>query len=246
MILRTVARRALPAHRFKQFLFKHGEMADVVDRHQVFGRVVGLEMPDLGALGGFFKQGFVAVHKVRAGFCQQPARAVDSVGGQHIVVIRQRKVAAGRQLGGGVGVGGDALVFDFGVDNARLGGGVFPHDVRDLGVVGIAGIRQHQLPVGRGLPDDAFDIGTQKIFRRVVQRRQDADGGELLCRCVLPLGLQSFFAGQIARLFAQEPALTKARRTRYHGTHALLPRKGAGVAEQFLDSFGFLTHSSSS
>ena len=81
MILRTVTRRALPAHRFKQFLFKHGEVADVVDRHQVFGRVVGLEMPDLGALGGFFKQGFVAVHKVRAGFCQQPARAVDGVGG---------------------------------------------------------------------------------------------------------------------------------------------------------------------
>lgn len=178
VILRTVASRALTAHSLKQFLFEHRQVADVVDGHQVFGREVGLEVPDLGAFGRFFKQGFVAVHKVGIGFGQQFARTVRGMGGQQIVVVSQRKVGACGQLGGGVGVGGNALIFDFGVDDARFVGGVFPHDLRYLGVVGIAGVRQHKLPVGGGLPDDAFNILAQEVFRRVEQRCQDADGGK--------------------------------------------------------------------
>lgn len=53
MILSAVTLRALAAHGFEQFFFEHRQMADVVDGHQVFRRVVGLEVAHAGCSGVF-------------------------------------------------------------------------------------------------------------------------------------------------------------------------------------------------
>ena len=63
MILRTVARGSFAADGIEQRFFEDSQVADVVDRHQVLGRVVGLEVADAGMLGRFFKQGLVAVRE---------------------------------------------------------------------------------------------------------------------------------------------------------------------------------------
>ena len=99
MILRTVARGSFAADGIEQRFFEDSQVADVVDRHQVLGRVVGLEVADTGVLGRFFKQGLVAVREGCAALGQGLAHAVDGVGGQHIVVVGQGQVVPGSELG---------------------------------------------------------------------------------------------------------------------------------------------------
>ena len=171
VILCAVTFRALTAHRVKQRLFEHRQMADVVHRHQVFGGVVRLKVPHHGLADGFLEQRFVTVHKFRPGFLEELPRAIHRMGGQHIIVIRQRQIVPGGQRRRRVGVGGNAPVFNFGVHDARVlrraGAGGLAH----FGVGGIGGVRQHQLPVGGGLVLHAVQKFRQKPRRRVVQRR---------------------------------------------------------------------------
>ena len=89
VILCAVTRRAFAADRVKQRFFEYGQMADVVDRHQVFGGVVGLEVADTRMLGRFLKQGLIAVGKGHAAFGKRLAHAVHCVGGQHVIVVGQ-------------------------------------------------------------------------------------------------------------------------------------------------------------
>ena len=177
MILRTVARGSFAADGIEQRFFEDSQVADVVDRHQVLGRVVGLEVADTGVLGRFFKQGLVAVREGCAALGQGLAHAVDGVGGQHIVVVGQGQVVPGSELGGLVCVGGDALILNFGVDDALVLRGAGLHGFGNVGVGVIAGIHQHQLPVRRSLGLHAVQKLLQKLRWCVVQRRQDADGG---------------------------------------------------------------------
>ena len=128
-------------------------------------------MPHTRVLGRFFKQGFVAVGEVCAGRGQLLAHAVDGVRGQHVIVVGQRQVGAGGQLGGLVGVGGNALILDLTVDDARVGRRAGLHGVRNVRVVCVAGIHQHQLPVGGRLGLHTVQKLLQICRRRVVQRR---------------------------------------------------------------------------
>ena len=89
VILCAVTRRAFAADRVKQRFFEYGQMADVVDRHQVFGGVVGLEVADTRMLGRFLKQGLIAVGKGHTAFGKGLAHAVHCVGGQHVIVVGQ-------------------------------------------------------------------------------------------------------------------------------------------------------------
>ena len=166
------------------------------------------------------------------------------MGRQHIVMVGQRQVFPGGQRRGGVGVGGDALVLDLPVDNAAVPGGPFLNDPAHLAVGVIAGVHQHQLPVGRRLALHTVEELLQKPGRRVIERRQDADGGPLLgvLSRLGALGFQRLFGGQISCPLAEEPPLEKARGPGDHDTQPLLFRQGAGVAEQFLDAFGLLAH----
>ena len=244
MILGAVTRRALAAHGFEQFFFEHRQMADVVDGHQVFRRVVGLEVAHAGVFGGFLKQGLVAVGEVRAGLSQQLAHAVDGVRSQHVIMVGQRQVGAGGQLGGLIGVGGDALIFNLAVDNARVGCRAGLHGALHVGVSRIAGIDQHQLPVGGRLALHAVQKLLQELRRCIVQRRQNADSRPVFG--VLPgvrtLGVQRLLGGQVAGLFAEEPPLKEPCCPGRHHTDALFLRQGARIAEQFLDAFRFQAH----
>ena len=219
-------------------------MADVVDGHQVFRRVVGLEVAHAGVFGGFLKQGLVAVGEVRAGLSQQLAHAVDGVRSQHVIMVGQRQVGAGGQLGGLVGVGGDALILNLAVDNARVGCRAGLHGALHVGVGRVAGIDQHQLPVGGRLALHAVQKLLQELRRCVVQRRQNADSRPVFG--VLPgvrtLGVQRLLGGQVAGLFAEEPPFKEPRRPGRHHADALFLRQGARIAEQFLDAFRFQAH----
>ena len=219
-------------------------MADIVDRHQVLRCIVGLEMADPRVLGRFLKQGLVTVGKVCAAVGQRLAHAVDCVGGQHIIVVSQRQILAGGQLGGGVGVGGNALVFNFGVDNAGILRGAGLHSLAHIGVGGIAGVHQHKLPVGGGLCLHAVEKLIQKLRRRIVQRRQNTDGWPAVgvLRGVGPLGLQSLLGGQIPCFFAEEPPLEKSGGPPGHHADALFLCQGPRIAEQFFDAFCLKAH----
>src|SRR5699024_4460183 len=101
---------------------KDGQMADVVAALEIFRRVVGLEVPGARLFDVGLKQGFVAVQEGSAGLLCGAGHPVDRMGGQHVVVVGQCHVFAVGQLGGGVGVGRDAPVFDLHIPDAAVGG----------------------------------------------------------------------------------------------------------------------------
>lgn len=67
-------------------------MADVVDGHQVLGRIIGLEVADARVLGRFLKQGLVAVGKRRAALGQCFAHAIDGMRREHVVVVGKGQI----------------------------------------------------------------------------------------------------------------------------------------------------------
>ena len=242
VVLRAVTFAALAAGLLVQRLFEHGQVADIVAGHQVFRRIVRLEVRDMGALRRFAEQRFVAVQESRAGGGRRPAHLVHGVRGQQVVVVGQRQVGPGGQRRGGVGVGGDAFVFDLAVDDAGVGRRARLCQLAHAGVGGVGGVGKHKLPARAGLGLDAVEEGVQERFRGVVQRRQDADereGG----RIRRALGRQRAFGRPVPRAFAQQPPPEKARRAPQHGGQALFAGQRAGIAEQFLDSFGLQVHS---
>ena len=196
----------------------------------------------MGALRRFAEQRFVAVQESRAGGGRRPAHLVHGVRGQQVVVVGQRQIGPGGQRRGGVGVGGDAFVFDLAVDDAGVGRRARLRQLAHAGVGGVGGVGKHKLPARAGLGLDAVEEGVQERFRGVVQRRQDADEreGGRICRA---LGRQRAFGRPVPRAFAQQPPPEKARRAPQHGGQALFAGQRAGIAEQFLDSFGLQVHS---
>ena len=171
MILRAVAGRALTADGVEQRFFEHGQMADVVDGHQVLGRIVGLEVADARVLGRFLKQGLVAVGKRRAALGQRFAHAIDGMRREHVVVVGKGQILTRCELRSLVRIGGNALVLDFGVDDALVLRGAGADCLAHVGVGTVAGVHQNQLPVRRGLGLHAVQKLLQKLRRSVVQRR---------------------------------------------------------------------------
>ena len=171
MILRVVTGRALTADGVEQRFFEHGQMADVVDGHQVLGRIVGLEVADARVLGRFLKQGLVAVGKRRAALGQRFAHAIDGMRREHVVVVGKGQILTRCELRGLVRIGGNALVLDFGVDDALVLRGAGADCLAHVGVRVVGGVHQNQLPVRRGLGLHAVQKLLQKLRRCVVQRR---------------------------------------------------------------------------
>ena len=149
------------------------------------------------------------------------------------------------QGGRGVGVGGDAPVLDLFIYDLLIFLLIFPHDLPHLGVFRVRGVGQAELPVRGRLPHKGVEEGPQVGRRGVVQRGQDADGGQaaVLPRpagVAGPLGLQHLFAGQIAGLFAEKAPLDKAGRPLGHGGQAVLPGHLDRIAAQLPDAFCLL------
>lgn len=73
------------------------------------------------------------------------------MGGQHIVVIGEGEIFARRQRLGGVGVGGDALIFDLFVYDSLIFLLIFPYNTLHLGVGVVGSVRKAELTIGGGL-----------------------------------------------------------------------------------------------
>ena len=151
MILCAVTLRALPADGIKQTFAEHGQVADVVAGHQVFRRIVRLKVGHMGGFGAFAEKGFIAVGEIGPRFLQFFAHAVDSVRGQDVIMVCQSQIFPLCQPGRRVGVGRNALVFNFHIANARVGRHVLLHQLPHIGVGIVRSIRQAELPVVGGL-----------------------------------------------------------------------------------------------
>ena len=213
--------------------------------------------PEVGHRGpadALFKQGFVAVKKIRAALENGHLQGINGVGSQDVVVVRQGQIFAGGKLGCRVGVGADALVFHLDVLHplGRRGylfrkGRPLLHDLAHIGVGFVGGVRQAQLPPGAGLVKNAGQKLPQERLRRVVERHADADerqGFAILPPVgqVRPLGLQHLFLWQVAGPLAEEAAAEKAQRPPHHGEEAVAFHKIKGIAEQLPDAFEFQFH----
>ena len=104
---------------------ENGQMGDVVVAAQIVGRKIRLEM----VAAQFFEirrqDDLVGIDKVRAGILEGLHRFIQRVGVEQVVVVKQRDAVPFRQAEPGRGVGGDALVFDLFIQDARIPGSPF-------------------------------------------------------------------------------------------------------------------------
>ena len=111
----------------------------------------------------------------------------------------------------------------------------------------IGSIRKAELTVGGRLVHKGIQKFPQVFFRCIIQRGQDADGGQAaVCRRFAghfgPLGFQHLFGGQIAGTLAKAAALDKARAPFEHGGQALVLRQLHRIACQFSGTFQLYIH----
>ena len=111
----------------------------------------------------------------------------------------------------------------------------------------IGSIRKAELTVGGRLVHKGIQKFPQVFFRCIIQRSQDADGGQAaVCRRFAghfgPLGFQHLFGGQIAGTLAKAAALDKARAPFEHGGQALVLRQLHRIACQFSGAFQSYIH----
>ena len=169
------------------------------------------------------------------------------MGCQNVVVVSQRQILPCRQLRGGVGVGGNALIFDLFVYDLLILLLIFLYNALHVPVGGVRSIGKAELSVGRGLPHEGIQKFPQVFFRGIVQRGQHRDGGQAaVCRrfaCHLcALGFQHLFGGQVACTLAKAAALHKARAAFDHGGQALVLCQLHGIAGQLLGAFQSYIH----
>src|SRR5699024_8001201 len=104
---------------------EHRQVGDEVDPAQVVGRKIRLEVVAAELFEVGREHDLVAVDKIRPRILDGLHTGKQGVGVQHVVVVQQRQVGPG---GGGKprrGVGGDAAVFDFVVQDAPVLRGQF-------------------------------------------------------------------------------------------------------------------------
>ena len=217
-------------------------MTDIVAAKQVVRGVIRLEMTHHGLLDCFGKQGLVAVQEGCAGLGNGLLHRIDSVGGQHVVVVRQRQILPGGQRRRAVGVVADTTVLNCPVADAlaRLFGGGVHHSFHLRPMRLIRSIRQTQFPAGAGLIQHAVQQLTQKRLRGIVQRHADGDHrpGHAL-RAFLALGFQYLLFGQIAGLLAEKAPLDEPGGPAQHRAGSFLLQHLKSVAHQFFDPFQF-------
>ena len=252
VVLTAIALRPLAANFVPQCFLKHRQMADVVAAQQIIRRVVRLEVGHDGPLDAFGEKRFVAVEEaVRLSLRPQLqngfAHGVHRVGRKDIVMVGKGQIFAVGQRGSRVGVGSNALVFDFFVYDMLILLLIFLHDTFHIGMFCIGGIGKAELAVWGRLVHEGIQKFPQIFFRRIIQRGENADSGQAtgLCRLsghFFPLGFQHLFGGQIAGPFAKAAALDKARAPFEHGGQAFFFRQLHGITRQLFGTFQSQIH----
>ena len=252
MVLTAVALRPLAAQLVPQGFFKHRQMADVVAAQQVIRGIVRLEVRHYWPTDILTEQRFVAVDKaVRLSPLPQLqdclAHGVHGMWRKDIIVVGKSQIFPCCQLRCGIGIGCNALIFDFFIYDPLILCLIFLHDTPHIAVLRIRGIRKAELTVGGRLIHEGIQKFPQEFFRCIIQRGQDADGGQAaVCRRFAghfgPLGFQHLFGGQIAGTLAKAAALDKARAPFEHGGQALVPRQLHRIACQFSGTFQSYIH----
>ena len=176
MVLRAVKGGVLiRPGRLEQRAGENGQMGDVVVAAQIVGRKIRLEM----VAAQFFEirrqDDLVGIDKVRAGILEGLHRFIQRVGVEQVVVVKQRDAVPFRQAEPGRGVGGDALVFDLFIQDARIPGSPFLRKRAGGRVRRVRGVDKHELPVRIGLAAHAAQHLPEKRQRRVVYRHHDTD-----------------------------------------------------------------------
>ena len=125
------------------------------------------------------------------------------MGRKDIIVVGKGQIFPCGKLCRSIGVGRNALVFDLFVYDALILCLIFLHDALHIGMFCIGSIRKAELTVGGRLVHKGIQKFPQVFFRCIIQRGQDADGGQAaVCRRFAghfsPLGFQHLFGGQIA------------------------------------------------
>ena len=252
MILTAVALRPLPADLIPQRLLEHRQVADVVAAQQVVRGVIRLEVGHHGPLDALGKECFIAVEEaVRPALRPQLqngfAHGVHGVGRKDIIVVGKGQIFPCGKGFRSICVCRDALVFDLFVYDALILCLIFLHDALHISMFCIGSIRKAELTVGGRLVHKGIQKFPQVFFRRIIQRGQDADGGQAaVCRRFAghfsPLGFQHLFGGQIAGTLAKAAALDKARAPFEHGGQALVLRQLHRIACQFSGTFQSYIH----
>ena len=252
VVLTAVALRALAANGVPQGFPEHRQMADVVAAQQVVRGVVRLEVGHHGPLNALGKECFIAVEEaVRLAALPQLqngfAHGVQGVGCQNIIVVGKGQIFAGGKRCRSIRVCRNALVFDLFVYDTLIFRLIFLYDALHIGMFSIGSIRKAELTVGSRLVHKGIQKFPQVFFRCIIQRGQDADGGQAaVCRrfaghfCFL--GFQHLFGGQIAGTLAKAAALDKARAPFEHGGQALVPRQLHRIACQLSGAFQSYIH----
>ena len=173
------------------------------------------------------------------------------MGCQNVVVVSQRQILPRSQHRCGVGVGRNALVFDFFVYDALILCLIFLHDALHITVLRVRSIGQAELSVGGGLVHKGIQKFPQVFFRGIIQRGQHRDGGQTaVCRRfsghLCALGFQHLFCRQVACLFAKTAAFDKARAPLEHGRQALVLGQLHGISCQLSGTFQSQVHTHAS
>ncbi len=176
VILRAVTGRVQRARRLQQRAAEHGKMADIIVYAQGIRRVIGLQMRYTRVLRGDPKDRFIGIHKIGVLITDGPHHLMQRSGVKQIIMIQEADIIARNHFQAGVGIGGDAPVFrQPAVTDAGILRGKSPANRFRLSVLPIAAVGQAELPVRVGLLPHRLDHLPQKLRRRVVQRRCNAD-----------------------------------------------------------------------
>ena len=205
MVLTAVALRAFAAHGVPQCFLEHRQMADVVAAQQVIRGVVRRSGPPWAA-GCSWKR---VLHRCRGSRPARPAPAAAEWPCPWCPWRGAQGYHRGRQ-------GPDIPLcqalpqhwclpqcpcFRSFVYDALILCLIFLHDALHIGMFGIGSIRKAELTVGGRLVHKGIQKFPQVFFRCIIQRGQDADGGQAaVCRRFVghfsPLGFQHLFAGR--------------------------------------------------
>ena len=175
MVLTAVALGAFAAQLLIQRPLEDCQMTDVVAAEQIIRGIIGLEVSHHRLFDVLGEERLVTIEEtirltLFAELQDSLTHRVHGVGGQHIVVVGEGEIFARRQRLGGVGVGGDALIFDLFVYDALIFLLIFPYDTLHIGVGVVGSVREAELTIGGGLVHKGAQKFSQVIFGRIIQR----------------------------------------------------------------------------
>ena len=177
---------------------EHRQMGDEVDPAQIVRRKVRLKVVAAQLFQIRRKHDLIAVHQLGSLALQGFHALIQRVGVQHIVMVQQGDIRSRCQRKACRGVGRNAAVFHFLIQDARILCRGLAGMGAERGMGCVRSIHQHQLPVGVGLLLHAGQHLAKELFRRVVQWHHNAYHRSRLAVCVLgALGFQLPAQGQV-------------------------------------------------